>query len=231
MPKEEYFSNNYSIQLKNLVRLILRMKLYASKILGYAEEMLKEYNPHEKQKIMEFQKKLKAAGIELEDSVTKIIALSQPVAFDLRFILSSLKISSEIRYIANWIRKSVKAIERIGQNEILTTSKGQLIEMVDISFTQLKGIISILLQFDSKQKAASEILVLLDEMLEKDSLVDNIYKKILEDGLAAIKNNQSDPITIFEIIGIAKNFEKVSDCINNIISTTRYVLTGKRIQV
>lgn len=230
-----YFSGNYSVQLKDLVRLIVRMKLYTSKILNHSEHLLKNYDveerlKEEKLKIFEAEKKLRSASIELEDSVNKIIALSQPLAFDLRFILSSLKISSELRYIANWVKKSVKAIERMATSSLLETSRNELIQMINISFNRLKGVITILLQFDNKKKSASEILPILDKMMNDDDIVDEIYRKILQNGLSSVKENQSDAIFVFEIIGIAKNLEKVSDGINNIISTTRYVLTGKRIQ-
>ena len=229
MPKTDYFANSYSIQIENLVRLLIRMKLNTSKILNNLEKVLENYEESYDIKIRELEQKNKTAIIELEDSVNKIIALSHPVAFDLRFLLSSIKISSEIHYISSWARKTVSAVQRISKENINQNTKKDLLEMLRISIFTLKDVISTLLNFDSKKKADNEILFKLDILLEKDNLVDEIYRKVLQHELSSIKENNINPLDVFEIIGMAKNFEKISDCINNMIITTRYVLTGKRV--
>jgi phosphate transport system protein len=228
MQKNGYVSNSYSVQIENLVRILIRMKLYASKILNLASMCIENYDENLDIKIREADDKIKKASIELEDSVNKIIALSHPVAFDLRFLLSSIKLSSELIYVSSWTKKTISATQRMGSVNFPIEAKKDIIHMIQISFTTLKDVVSTLLSFDSKKKVDNEILFKLDILLEKDDIVDEIYRKILQDGLQSIKQNSSDAIIIFEIIGIAKNLEKVSDCIHNMIVTTRYVLTGKR---
>ena len=68
----------------------------------------------------------------------------------------------------------------------------------------------------------------LEKMLKVDGEVDEIYDKILKEGIEAVKSKTKDPLIVFEIIGVAKNIEKISDCINNMIITTKYILTGQR---
>jgi phosphate uptake regulator len=236
MKKEEYISNSYSVQVVKLVKLILRIKWIVSRILDNAEIIIKNYNdPTKKEEvdkcknlIVDYEEKLSSLSIKLEDSVTKIIALSHPVAFDLRFILASLKVSWELKYIAGWVKKSIRALERIS-GQIPENVQQELIQMGNISFRILKEVISVLLTFDSKKKVSLETLEMLDDMIGKDKIVDELYRKVLVSGIDLIRSAKQDPILTFEIIGIAKNFEKVADCVNNIIVTTRYVITGKRI--
>lgn len=228
MFRNRYFSNNYDVQIKNLVRLILRMKVYVSKILQITSSILQNYDEEKRTKVFELAEKTKTNTLELEDSVNKIIALSHPVAFDLRFLLCSIKLCSELNYIANWCKKTVNTIKGFENKELVEINKKDLIEMLDISFNTLKDVISVLLQYDSKQKADAEILSKIDAMLKVDNAVDLIYEKILQDGLHIIRQRDVDPIVIFDAIGMAKNIEKISDCIHNMIVTTRYILTGKR---
>jgi phosphate transport system protein len=228
MLRGQYFSNSYSVQITNLVRLILRMKLYTSKILREMGLILNSYSVETRAKIFEIIEKLRILSVELEDSVNKIIALSHPVAFDLRFLLSSIKISAELNYISNWAKKTIESIQKLEDQILLNENKKDLTKMLDISFETLKDVISTLLQFDSKKKADKEILTKIDRMLKADDAVDEIYEKILQDGIKAIKSKNADPIMVFEAIGIAKNLEKISDCIHNMIVTTKYILTGKR---
>jgi phosphate transport system protein len=228
MLKGQYFANSYSAQIANLVRLIVKMKLYASKILRETVTILNEYDFEKKVRVFDVAEKLRLLNIELEDSVNRIIALTHPVAFDLRFLLSSLKLSSELGYIANWAKKTIGMIEGLENKSLVTENKKDLTRMLEISFETLKDVISTLLQFDSKKKADAEILYKIEGMLKADDVVDEIYTKILKDGIEAVKNKACDPILAFEAIWIAKNLEKISDCIHNMILTTRYVLTGKR---
>lgn len=231
MPAGEYFVTRYSTQIKILVRLLLRMKIDSSKILREAYSLFNgEKNLDAvKTKILYLEKKIKLTGIELEDSVNKIIALSHPVAFDLRFLLSSIKISAELSYIANWIKKSVQSFTRLESEKFFDEDKKDLLKMLELSIDTLKDVISTLLQFDSKKKADREILLKIEEMLKKDDIVDEIYENLLQHSLSSIKETKANPIKIFELMSIAKNLEKVLDCIHNMIITTRYVLTGQRI--
>lgn len=229
MPKNEYFSNSYSVQIENLVRLLIRMKLYTSRILNIASLCLANYDETLDIKIREMEQKIKISSLELEDSVNKIIALSHPVAFDLRFLLSSIKLSSELNYIASWTKKTIGATQRIGKDALPVEAKKDLIQMLNVSFYTLKDVVSTLLQFDSKKKIDKDILFKIEILLEQDNVVDELYRKVLQDCINSIKSKDSDVIAVFEIMGIAKNLEKVSDCIHNMIITTRYVLTGKRI--
>jgi phosphate transport system protein len=228
MSREQYFSNSYSVQIQNLVRLMVKMKLYTSKILRLTSLLFLEPHLEQKTKILEISKQIKVLGIELEDSVNKIIALSNPLAFDLRFLLFSIKISSELNEIAHLCNKTVLIVEKFGNKTLLESKKTDLMKMMDISRDTLKDVISVLLQFDSKKKADEEILQKIQDMLEVDDVVDLIYDKILQDGLKSIKEGVADPIIIFDKIAIAKNLEKISDCIYNMIITTKYILTGSR---
>jgi phosphate transport system protein len=228
MLKGQYFANSYSGQIANLVRLIVKMKLYTSKILRETIIILNEYNFESKVKVFDMAETLRTLNIELEDSVNKIIALSHPVAFDLRFLLSSLKLSSELIYIANGAKKTIGTIEGLENKSLIAENQKDLTRMLEISFQTLKNVISTLLQFDSKKKADAEILYKIEGMLKADDAVDEIYTKILKDGMKGMKNKTADPVMTFEAIWIAKNLEKISDCIHNMILTTRYVLTGKR---
>ncbi len=228
MLKGQYFGNSYSVQIARLVRIIVKMKLYTSKILKETISILNNYDFNSKVKVFEIAENLKNLTIELEDSVNRIIALSHPVAFDLRFLLSSLKLSAEINYIAHWSKKTIVAIEILETNTSAQGSKEGLTKMLGYSFTTLKDVISILLQFDSKKKVSTEILYKLEKMLKVDGEVDEIYDKILKEGIEAVKSKTKDPLIVFEIIGVAKNIEKISDCINNMIITTKYILTGQR---
>lgn len=229
MLRDKYFSNSYSGQIKDLVRLILRIKLYTSKVLRMTSSILNSYNKDQKDQIFELSIKITSLITELEDSVNKIIALSHPVAFDLRFLLFSIKLSSELYHITHWCKKTVSVLENFNKNNLtLETNKEDLNSMIQISFKTLKDVIEVLLQFDSKKRADAEILFKIEKMLEVDDDVDRIYEKILQDGLQSVHQKDVNPVMVFDAIGIAKNLEKISDCIHNMIITTKYILTGKR---
>jgi phosphate transport system protein len=229
MSRDRYFSNSYSGQIKDLVRLILRIKLYTSKVLRITASIVNNYDDVKKDKILELSIQITSLITELEDSVNKIIALSHPVAFDLRFLLFSIKLSSELYYITHWSKKTVNIIENFNKNNIiLQTNQEDLNKMIQISFNTLKDVISLLLQFDSKKRADAEILFKIEKMLKVDDDVDFIYEKILQDCLQFVHQKDVNPVVVFDTIGIAKNLEKISDCIHNMIVTTKYILTGKR---
>ena len=229
MSRAQYYSNSYSEKIKELVRLLIKIKICTSKILKQTILIVEGKETQSKSKFSELETRLKILTFNIQESVTKIIALNQPLAFDLRFLLSAIQISLEFNSIANWTKKTINATERLKGKFYDQKTKDDLVTMLNISYETLTDAISTLLQFDAKKKADKEILKKIQEMLARDDKVDDIYRKILQYGLNSMKDKSSDAVEMFEVIGIAKNLEKVSDCIHDIIVTTRYVLTGERI--
>lgn len=228
MYKKEHVASAYEMQIDSLIRLLLRMKMYVTNLLSDAKIVIYNYSEDATTKSMLMQKKIQELNGQVDESVISILALRHPMAADLRFVISSLKIARELEYMGDWTKKSLKAISRLHNDAIPDAPKAAIIQMINVSIEVLDCTISVLLKTDVNKDEKESIATRISGIIDKDDIVDNIYKDVLLKALPEIKEGSDKSLISYELIGIAKNFEKVADCANNIALETKYVLTGSR---
>ena len=104
MPDREHTSKHYELQLRQLKDKLLLMSHHAEQMIADAIKALVERRPSLAAEVIARDDTLDKLEIEIDNLCYQILALEQPVARDLRFIATALKI--------------VKDIERIGDTAV-----------------------------------------------------------------------------------------------------------------
>ncbi|MFT6331889.1 MAG: phosphate transport system protein [Lentimonas sp.] len=155
-----------------------------------------------------------------EKKVTAMLALRQPMALDLRYVVSALKVSSNLERVGDKCKSIIKKFVYL-DTPIDYSTKKSLLEMFDIA---TKMTIDSVLAFNSANGVEQADLV-----LKQDDQIDKIYKNLLfnaEEGhfdSTKIKN-------VVNILFIAKSFERMADHATNIAELTQYVISGEIIE-
>jgi phosphate transport system protein len=161
--------------------------------------------------------KINSLDFLIERKITTMLALRQPMAFDLRYIVSSLKVSSNLERIGDQAKSIIKKIDRIGNKKFDDNVTNSLLKMVELSKIMVRDS---LLAFNEQdlQKA--------DEVLKKDDEIDEIYSNIFVI-LEGENFSKQQAERIINILFIAKSFERLADHSTNIAEITKYVATGE----
>lgn len=155
--------------------------------------------------------------IEINQFIIWLIAKEQPVASDLRRIIGSLKISSEIERIADFGVNIAKSTIIIGKSDF-SLDITILEKMKDISITMLhKGIDSFL---DGDIKLAKEVGKLDDEV---DNYSDEFYKTIT----SYLKEHPEETDQLSQLLLINRYLERTADHITNIAESAAYLIKGQ----
>ncbi|MEK7818770.1 MAG: phosphate signaling complex protein PhoU [Bacteroidota bacterium] len=158
---------------------------------------------------------------EIEKDIIEILALQTPVASDLRFVLSAVKINNELERIGD------HAVN-IAESAIYFSNK-----QISISFTNDLQNISILARGMLKDTLDSFIHLDLEkseEILTKDDAVDQYNKKIFKDCVELIKDNPEKTEEAMGLIRISKNLERVADLTTNIAEEVIYIVKAKTVK-
>ena len=139
------------------------------------------------------------------------------MAVDLRYIVSSLKVSSNLERVGDQAKSIIKKITRVGADEFDANVKKSLLDMVQLSKIMVR---------DSVIAFNDQNLEMADEVLREDDEIDEIYS-----GLFSILEGESfskqQAERIINILFIAKSFERLADHSTNIAEITKYVSTGE----
>lgn len=158
---------------------------------------------------------------EIEKDIIEILALQTPVASDLRFVLSAVKINNELERIGD------HAVN-IAESAIYFSNK-----QISISFTNDLQNISILARGMLKDTLDSFVHLDLEkseEILTKDDAVDQYNKKIFKDCVELIKDNPEKTEEAMGLIRISKNLERVADLTTNIAEEVIYIVKAKTVK-
>jgi len=154
---------------------------------------------------------------EVEQFVIRLLALRQPVAGDLRQIVASLKITSDLErigdYAANVAKRSV-----VLQQFVLPYTLTGLGHMSRLVQENLKRVIDAVGVGD-----ADEAL----EVWRADEPIDQIYNALFRELITYMMEDPRNITPCTHLLFIAKNLERIGDHATNIAETVYYAVTGE----
>jgi phosphate transport system protein len=155
---------------------------------------------------------------EIEELGIRILATRQPVAQDLRKVIASLKMASELERIADYAANIAWHISDLDDHLDLEQPIGAVIEMAELTNQMLMDI----MQAFNKQDVPKAIAV-----WHRDDRIDQIYADLLSD-LRNRMSRESDHIKSYTaLIFIGRCCERIGDHITNIAENVHYIEYGK----
>jgi phosphate transport system protein len=155
--------------------------------------------------------------IDIEEDCLKILALHQPVASDLRFLIAVIKINNEMERIADIavnIAKRVDNISKFNHPAAITYDFSKMSERV---LSMLKKSIDALVNNDAKLARS----IFLD-----DDIVDAYRNRCYEDIKERIKKDSEHPGYHINTYLLARHLERIADRAVNIAEEVIYYVEG-----
>jgi phosphate transport system protein len=202
--------------IDNLKKRILHLSTRVEENVSAAVRSLETRDGKLAVKVIETDPQIDHLEIEVEEECLKILALYQPVAVDLRFLVAVLKINSDL--------------ERIGDLAVNIAERAVFLATqppVDVPFDfsgmarkaqhMLTRALDALVNLDSK--LAREILPLDDEV---DAINRRMYEQV-EDGI--LKHPASIDCLI-HLLSVSRHLERIADHATNIAEDVIYMIEG-----
>lgn len=155
--------------------------------------------------------------VELEEDCLKVLALHQPVAIDLRFIIAVLKINPSLERIGDFAVKIARAAE-FTQGSGRDKKAGEFIEMAELTQRSLKLSIDALINMDAE---------LAEEVRRGDAEIDKLKHRMNERVLQEMKNDPAQIEFCVKLIGVSRYFERAADHASSIAEDVIYLVSGE----
>lgn len=169
------------------------------------------------QKVVESDIEIDLMEVEVEEECLKVLALHQPVANDLRFIVAVLKINNDIERIGD-------LAVNIGERALYLSAQPAL--GVQIDFHEMAD------KVQSMLRRSLDALVNLDsamahEVRADDDAVDKINHEMYEEVKVRLKKHPELTDTLIHLLQIARHFERIADHATNIAEEVIYMVDGE----
>lgn len=158
--------------------------------------------------------------ISVEEECLKILALYQPVAIDLRFVVTVLKMNNDLERMGDLAANNAKRAKYLARKK-KTELIADLINLSKKVQVMVKKSLDSLINTDVK---------LAREVLAADDEIDNLNKELLDKTINETKRNPEFTKEYYSIRSISKNLERIGDSSTNIAEDVIYLCTGEIIR-
>ncbi len=207
---------HFTVELEELNQKLLQMAGLVESAIHRSVRALLEQDRELAEEVIRDEPKINRMEMEIDGLVTRLLALRQPVARDLRFLTAALKINNDLERIGD-------LANHIAERSISLMHHPLVKPMTDIP--KMASLVqSMLLKcLDAFVNGDADLAhtVLLSDA-EVDSLRDAVYNELLE----IMQRDPSLVTTAIDLIFIARNLERIGDHATNIAEDVVFLVKG-----
>ena len=208
------------IELQELKEKLLTMAALVEGAIRDAVQSLVKRDSELAKKTFEGEDRINAMELAIDDMCLKLLALMQPMAADLRFITSAMKITTDLERMGD---QAVNIAERaISLNqEPQIKPYIDIPRMAEIAQSMVKDVLDAFVNRDSK---------LARSVCERDDLVDGLNDQVFRELLTYMN---SDPQTItrsIHLMIVCRCLERIADHATNIAEDVIFMLDARVIK-
>ncbi|MCY4612992.1 MAG: phosphate signaling complex protein PhoU [Nitrospira sp.] len=181
---------------------------------------LVERNEALAQRVIENDHQVNTFDVEIDELALDALVRYQPVAKDLRFVTTAMKISTELERMSD-------LAENICERAIELNEEPQLKPYIDIPHMAERARIMVKESLDSFVKMDS---ALARKVIQDDDFVDNLTEQLFRELLSFMMENPKTISRAIRLSFIAKYIERVADHATNVAELVVYLVEGKIIR-
>jgi len=211
---------HFEHDLEELKQRLLWMASLAERSVHQAVHAVLDSDQNLAETVLQEEDAINEMQIEIDDRVQRLLALQQPMAMDLRFILAVSRINNDLERIGDQAVNIAQSALRILRHPQVKPYV-DLPRMSEIVETMVRDSLNALVQKD--QELAKSVLARDDEV---DRLRDQMFRELL----TYMMENSRVVFPAFELILVAKNLERIGDHATNIAEDVIYIVAGRDVR-
>lgn len=216
----DHIVKSYDSELATLDRAIAQMGGLAEQLLGQAVEALEQRNPQLADAASASDRQIDDIQRQLEEQVVSMIARRQPMANDLRQVMSVLKVASDLERIgdlAKNIAKRAATLAAVNHPKPLILG---LKHMYEMAAHGLKEALDAYAARDDRKAV---------EIWHDDARIDALYNSVFRELLTYMMEDPRNIGICTHLLFAAKNIERIGDHTTNIAETIHFMARGTQL--
>ncbi len=219
MSDTQHIVKSYGQELQRLRSLLTEMGGIVENQMALATEAIRTGDAEAATRAVALDGSVDALDRQVEQLVIRMLALRQPMASDLREIVSALKITAGMERIGDYAKNVAKRSIVLGELRLPFSMTG-LLNICRLVQENLKLVIDAIGEQDEKKAL---------QVWRSDEAIDDLYNSIFRELVTYMMEDARNITPCTHLLFIAKNLERVGDHATNIAETLYYAITGERL--
>jgi len=211
---------HFDRDLKNIQQEILAMAGMIEDAMNKAIRSLMERDINLAEEVLEGDDAIDMKELDVEEKVIKALALHQPVANDLRYLVAILKVNNDMERIGDLSQHVASRAKHLAKHAPIRMPE-RLQEMVDLVRTMVRQSIQALITQDA---------ALAKKVVLTDVTVDEIHWEAYRELLERMRQGTDDIDLAFHTISVFRHLERIADHAANICEDVYFMVKAEVIK-
>jgi phosphate transport system protein len=218
----EHSSKQYDLDLEAIRSKVLLMGGLVERQFYDAMDCFRTVDAAQADRIIKADEEVNRLEVTLDDTCSHLIVKRQPAANDLRTVMATIKVITDLERIGDEATKIARAAKTIQERGVATVSHYETVRVIANSAGEmLHDALDAFARLDEKQAT---------RLIAQDELIDHEFRSIMRNLITFM---MEDPRTIsaaLDTLWVAKAIERIGDHAKNIAEYVVYVVEGKDIR-
>ena len=211
---------HFRADMETLKSRLVEMAGLAEEQVRAAVESLLERDEEKARQVVEGDRAVNDLEMEIDDRVIQLLALQQPMARDLRFILMAMKISNDLERVGDHaVNIAEEVIYLLELPRVVVPP--EIEEMVRITSGMLTDSLGSFVRQDS---------ALAREVVMRDDKVDALHQSMFRILITHMMENPRNIGPGMDMLLISRNLERIADLATNVAEDLVYLVEGRVIK-
>jgi phosphate transport system protein len=206
-------------ELKKLENSVIEMADLAKESIDASVDSLKNKDLKLAKKTVALEEEMDKKSLDIENRCMRLTALQQPVAKDLRFIASMMKISDTLERVGDYSGKIAKIT-------IKTLDKPLVKPLIDIP--KMAQLSKEMIDIDVQAIRTKDVKGLEEKLTERDDVIDNLYEQIYRELLSMMFERPQIISDATDLIFAGRYLERIGDLACKVANRVIYMVDGRR---
>ena len=217
MPSSEHIVTGFDRDLEGIQAQIMRMGGLVEEAIAKATEALETRDAELARSVRSADVAIDRLEEQVNNEAARIIAQRQPIASDLRTVLTVFRVSTNLERIGDYAKNIAKRTETIIDQPPVNGTGASLRRMARQVELMLKDALDAYIQRDADLAA---------DVRARDRDVDQMYSALFREYLTFMMEDPRNITTCMHLHFMAKNIERMGDHVTSIAEQVIYLVTG-----
>ena len=208
-------------KLDTLKQRLLAMSQRSEELLALAVDAFLQHDAGKAAAVLEADSEVDAMEVEVEGLAISLLALQQPMARDLRFIVSAIKITGDLERVGDHAVNIAQSAVRLAELRSQFRPPPEISEMADRARGMLSDALDAVVRLDG---------ALGRDVCRRDDEVDRLHDSVFRIMLTHMAEDAGTISAALEILLVSRNLERVADLATNVAEDAVYLAEGKTIK-
>jgi phosphate transport system protein len=218
---KHHYSQQYNAELEEIRSRVLAMGGLVEQQLGMAIDALNRAQSEPAEEVVSNDYKVNACDVEIDERCTKILALRQPTASDLRLVLTVIKATADLERIGD----EAKRVARMAIRAASGDHGRNLFRQIAHLGSQVQQMLHDVLDAFARTDVDAAIAV-----AHEDVNIDREYESVMRQGMTYMMEDPRSIPNVLDLIWAARALERIGDRCCNISEYIIYFVKGKDVR-